>query len=66
VRALASDLGTTEFRSMTDYRVALACRGEYTPSVGGPALVFLCRPLARLPVASAQRVGIENWCRVVV
>jgi hypothetical protein len=35
-------------------------------SAGGYALVFLCRYLANLPVASEQRAGIENSCLTVV
>jgi hypothetical protein len=35
-------------------------------SAGGYALVFLCSPLAHLPVASEQSAGIENPCLTVV
>jgi hypothetical protein len=35
-------------------------------SAGGCALVFLCGPLARLPVASEQTAGLENSCPRVV
>ena len=33
---------------------------------GGYALVFLCNPLAHLPVASERSAGIENSCLTVV
>ena len=35
-------------------------------SAGGYALVFLCSPLAHLPVASERSAGIENSCLAVV
>ena len=35
-------------------------------SAGGYELVFLCSPLAHLPVASEQSAGIENPCLTVV
>jgi hypothetical protein len=35
-------------------------------SAGGYALVFLCSPLAHLPVASERSAGIENSCLTVV
>jgi hypothetical protein len=35
-------------------------------SAGGYALVFLCSPLAHLPVASEWCAGIENSCLAVV
>ena len=35
-------------------------------SAGGYALVFLCSPLAHLPVASERSAGIENLCLAVV
>jgi len=35
-------------------------------SAGGYALVFLCSPLAHLPVASERCAGIENSCLAVV
>ena len=35
-------------------------------STGGYALVFLCSPLAHLPLASERSAGIENSCLTVV
>jgi hypothetical protein len=35
-------------------------------SIGGYALVFLCSPLAHLPLASERSAGIENSCLTVV
>ena len=35
-------------------------------SAGGYALVFLCSPLAHLPVVSERSAGIENSCLTVV
>ena len=30
------------------------------------ALMFLCSPLAHLPIAREQRAGVENFCLTVV